>query len=191
MVDLVFVDTNILLDYLENRNKDIKEIFSKLLELNREGKIILATSIFNIAELLHKELDIAAYGQCVRKKMSYDEIMSLVRNRKTSYEKALVDCTGKLESRIRRLIEKNEITLLYLPDDMRNLDQLYDLGFKSYLASQDAIIVATAIANGVTYFLSKDGILIKKIKPDEIPYAYDLKKQEARQTLLDTVLKEL
>lgn len=191
MVDLVFVDTNILLDYLENRNKEVVEIFSKLIVLNKEGKIVLATSVFNIAELLHKELDIEAYGQCIKKKMSFDEIISLVRNRKTKYEKALENCRNKLESKIRRLIKTNELTLLYLPDDMQNVEQLYELGLESFLSSQDAIVVATAIANGVTYFLSKDSELVKKIKPSEIPYAYDLKKGEARVTLMDTVLKEL
>jgi predicted nucleic acid-binding protein len=189
MVDLVFVDTNILLDYLENRNKEVSEIFSKLIELNKEGKIVLATSVFNIAELLHKELDIAAYGQCIKKKMSFDDIISLVRNRKNSYEKVLENCRNKLESKIRRLIEKNDLTLLYLPDDMQNMENLYELGFSSYLSSQDAIVVATAIANNVMYFLSKDEVLIKKIKPNDIPYAYDLRKEDSRKTLNDTVLK--
>jgi predicted nucleic acid-binding protein len=189
MADLIFVDTNILLDYLENRNKEIEEIFSKLLYLSKKGKIVVATSIFNIAEVLHKELDITAYGQCMKKKLSYDDIMSLVRNRNTAFEEALVNCRNSLESKIRRLIETDNLVLLYLPDDVQNVEQLYELGLGSYLQSQDAIVLATAIANNATYFLSKDGPLVKRIKPSDIPYAYDLKKEESRKTLNDTVLK--
>ena len=189
MVETFFVDTNVLLDYLERRHEEIYKIVYELLRLSRKGKIILATSIFNIAELLEKELDIAFYGKCMMKKMSYDEIIRSVRGRKRLYEKTLENCKGKLESKVRKLIEQNDIVLLCLPDDVQHLDQVCDLGVNSYLSSQDVMIVTTALANSVTYFLSNDEELVRKLDQNGSIYVYNLRKDDQRETFCNTVLK--
>jgi len=185
------LDTNVLLDYLEKRHKEVYRVVFELLRLNRKGKITLATSIFNIAELLEKELDIAFYGECMRKKMSSDQIIRLARGRGGPYEKALENCRGKLESKVKKLIEKNDILLLSLPENIDPLEQVCDLGVNSYLSSQDVMIVTTALAYSVTYFLSNDKKLVRKLDQNGCFYVYNLRKDDQRETFCDTVLKVL
>lgn len=189
MIDIFFLDTNVLLDYLEKRHKEVYGVVFELLRLSREGKIILATSIFNIAELLEKELDIAFYGKCMRKKMSFDEIIRLARSKGGSYEKTLENCRGGLESRVKKLIENNDILLLSLPENIDLLEQVCDLGVNNYLSSQDVMIVTTALTNSVTYFLSNDQKLVKKLDQNGSIYVYNLRKDDQRETFCNTVLK--
>lgn len=189
MVDIFFLDTNILIDYLENRDEEVSDVVSKLLLLNKNGKIILATSIFNIAELLEKELEIAFYGQCIKRKMSSDEIYRQARSRQTFFEEALEKCRSKLESKVRKMIETNDITLLYLPEDVQHLEQVCDLGVNNYISSQDVMIVTTALANKATYFLSNDKELVKKLSQNGSLYVFDLSDERQRETFLDTVLE--
>jgi len=189
LIDTFFVDTNVLLDYLEKRHKEVYRVVFELLRLSREGKIILATSIFNIAELLEKELDIAFYSKCMRKKMSCDEIIRLAKNKGRSYEKTLENCRGRLESRVKKLIEKNDILLLSLPENIDPLEQVCDLGVNTFLSSQDVMIVTTALANSVTYFLSNDNELVKKLGQNGSFYVFNLRKDEQREIFCNTVLK--
>lgn len=189
LIDTFFLDTNVLLDYLERRNKDVQRIVSELLQLSKKGKINLATSIFNIAELLEKELDIAFYHKCMKKKMSCDEIIRLARNKGNSYERALESCRGKLELKVRKLIENNSLLLLSLPDDLDPIEQVWDLGVNRFLSSQDVMIVTTALAYNVTYFLSNDKQLVRKIGENGWFYVYDLREDNQRETFCNTVLK--
>ena len=72
--NLIFIDTNIMLDYIEKRHKKSKKILDKMIKLNKNGKIKLSTSIFNIAELLDVEFEINYFIDCINNKMSADEI---------------------------------------------------------------------------------------------------------------------
>ena len=78
MQQTIFLDSNIILDYLENRNREVREILSELLKLHKEGKCALTTSVFNIAEIIDKEFEINFYGWCLTEKMSYDEIVNKI-----------------------------------------------------------------------------------------------------------------
>jgi len=187
--DTFFLDTNVLLDYLEKRHNDVYKVISELLQLSKEGKIILVTSIFNIAELLEKELDIAFYNRCMKKKMSCDEIIRSAKSKGGSYERALENCRGRLESKVKRLIEDNKLLLLSLPDNLDPVDQVCDLVVNRFLSSQDAMIVTTALAYSVTYFLSNDKQLVEKIGKIGWFYIYNLRKDNQRETFCNTVLK--
>ena len=191
MVDVFFADTNVLIDYLEIRDNAVHNLFTKLLQLDKEGKIRLVTSIFNIAELIDKELDIAFYSKCMKQKMSCDEILRLARNRQGKYEEKMETCVTNVESKIRRFIEKNDLTLLCLSAEMLDLEQIFYLGIKNYIPSQDTMIVATALASKATYFLSSDEKLGKKLKVNDLFYVFDLGKEKQREIFRDTVLKAL
>jgi predicted nucleic acid-binding protein len=189
LTDTFFLDTNVLLDYLERRNREVFDVVSELLQLNKKGKIVLATSIINLAELLEIELDIAFYGKCMKKRMSYDEIMRHLRTRDRVFEMALDDCKIKLESKVKKLFDGNSILLLSLPDDSEPFEQICDLGLNQCLSSQDLVMITTALAYSMTYFLSNDEDLVKKISQQGWFYAVDLKKDNQRETFRNTVLK--
>ena len=70
MAQMVFLDTNVILDYLESRNQEVRDIIAQLLLLYKKGRVILATSVFNVAELVDKEFQIRFIGVCVNERMS-------------------------------------------------------------------------------------------------------------------------
>jgi predicted nucleic acid-binding protein len=187
--DTFFLDTNVLLDYLEKRHKEVYSVISELLKLNREGKITVVTSIFNVAELLEKELEIAFYRRCMKRKKSCDEIIRMARSRGVSYERALERGRGKLWEKVRKLIEDNEILLLFLPDYVDPFEMVFDLAINRFLSSQDLIVVTTAFAYSITYFLSNDKQLVKKLGEYGWFYVFNLREDKQRETFCNTVLK--
>ncbi len=74
MAETIFLDTNIMLDYIENRHQEVRDIIAQLLLFHRKNIIILSTSIFNLAELIDKEFEIHFIGSLLSQKLSYDEI---------------------------------------------------------------------------------------------------------------------
>jgi hypothetical protein len=40
MAQTVFLDTDVILDYLENRNKEVRDLVAQLLLLHEKGRII-------------------------------------------------------------------------------------------------------------------------------------------------------
>lgn len=190
MTYIIFLDTNVILDYLEDRNKDVSEVINQLLHLHKDGSLLLATSIFNIAELIESEFEIHFFGWCIKEKMSYDETIRKRRGNLRYYEMVSEKNRNKIEKKIRQFIEDNEIALLHLSiNDVEEFEEIYELTLNSYLSSQDAMITATAIANDVTYFLSNDRELVNKISQNGLLYAFNLHDPRQRETFLDNVLK--
>jgi predicted nucleic acid-binding protein len=189
LTNTFFLDTNVLLDYLEKRHEAVHKVVSELLQLNREGKVNLATSIFNLAELLDKELEIAFYLRCMKRRMSCDDIIKKARSRGAYYERALEKCRDKLWLRMRKLIEDNNFLILSLPDDIDPFEQICELGINRFLSSQDVMVVATALANSIPYFLSNDKQLVNKLSEHGWFYVYNLREDNQRETFCNDVLK--
>jgi predicted nucleic acid-binding protein len=67
MVQVIFLDTNVILDYLENRNQEVRDVIAQSLLLHKKGRIILATSVFNIAELIDQEFQNLFYKRMYKR----------------------------------------------------------------------------------------------------------------------------
>ena len=188
---VIFLDTNILLDYLENRDKEVKNLLKKLIRLHRRGKIILATSIFNIVELIDKEFEISFLGWCQRKRLSPDEAYRRVRAKGDRlFLQVAEDKRERIKSKISKFIEDNDILLLsFSSNDERGCDNVFNVVYEYKLSSQDALIVATAVINGVNYFLSNDNELITKV--DSLFNCFNLRDERQRRVFNDNVLKVL
>jgi len=188
MVQAVFLDTSVMLDYLENRNQEVRDVIAQLLLLHKKGRIVLATSVFNVAEVIDKEFDIHFMGWCMNERMSFDEI-----NARRKDEKLFREISEKnknnVEKRIKEFIFKNEIMLFTFSGDAPQYDELYNLIYQNQLQSQDALIVATALANKATYFLSNDSNLISKI--EGMLNTYNLRNENRRKAFHNDVVEAI
>jgi predicted nucleic acid-binding protein len=162
MVQVAFLDTDVILDYLENRNQEVRDIIAQLLLLHKKGRIVLATSVFNIAELIDKEFQIHFIGWCLKERMSYDEVISKLNKDEKLFKEVSSKNKEEVERRIKDFIFKKEIQILSLTGE-KEYEEIYNLIYERNLRSQDSLIVATALANKVTYFLSNDSNLISRI----------------------------
>jgi predicted nucleic acid-binding protein len=162
VVQVAFLDTDIILDYLENRNQEVRDIVAQLLLLHKKGRIVLATSVFNVAELIDKEFQIHFVGWCLKERMSYDEIISKLNRNEKLFKEVSNKNKEEVERRIKGFIFGKGIQILSLSGE-KEYEEIYDLIYERNLRSQDALIVATALANKVTYFLSNDSNLTSRI----------------------------
>jgi len=200
MAQIVFLDTNVILDYLEKRNRKVMDIVAQLLFFHQREKIILATSVFNIAELIDKEFEIHLIGNFVSERMSYDEILKRKNNKKLSREIATKN-RRSIERKIKDFIFDNQIRILPFSfvneneterdQESKTYDDLYSLIYEYQFSSQDALIIATALSNKVTYFLSNDGDIIGQINNNGLMDAYNLRDKNLREAFKNEVLDTL
>jgi len=188
MAQIVFIDTGVILDYLENRNAAVKSILEQLLYLHKNGRVVLATSVFNIAETIDKEFDIHFGGWGLTQKMSFDEISRMRRDRRL-----FAEVSGRNKSRVQKNVDRfasqNEITVFSLPPEAQQYEQLYNLIYRYQLQSQDALIVAAALANKATYFLSNDLELVRKTR--DVLDGYNLRDEGSLDAFRRTVLQAI
>lgn len=105
-----FLDTNIILDYIENRNRETASFVYGILH---NPNIKVSTSFFNLVETIDKIQEIRHIGKLiVENKYSFDEI---VRAKKT---KALSSSERKkIMDDINDFIHKNKIVVYMLPHE--------------------------------------------------------------------------
>lgn len=194
MAQIVFLDTNVILDYLENRNQDVRDIVAQLLLLHKKGKIVLATSVFNISEVIDKEFEIRFIGACVNERMSYDEIMGKLRGDKRLYRQIAEASKREIEKGLREFVFKNNIEIISPSfDDSKQYQELYNLIYDHQLRSQDALIVFTTLSNNATYFLSNDADLVNVISNSKLlsVYAFNLRDELQRKNFRNSVVEAL
>lgn len=188
MVQILFIDTSVILDFLENRNAEVKGIVEQLLDLHKNGRVILATSVFNIAEAIDKEFDIHFGRWGLNQRMSFDEISKARRNRR-KFTKFSERNKGRVQKKIEGFALENEIILFSVPPEAQQCEQLYDLICRYQLQSQDAFIVAAALSNKATYFLSNDSELIFNTR--DILDGYNLHDEKLRNAFRSDVLEAI
>lgn len=188
MMQTVFLDTNIVLDYLENRNQGVRDAVAQLLLLHKKGRLLMATSVFNVVELIDKEFEIGFIIACVGERMSYDEIISKVRKDRKLYRQVAEKKKNKVEKAISDFLFQNKIEVLSLRfKDSTSYEELYKLIYDYQLKLEDALIVATALANDATYFLSNDSDLVNVI--GDLLQCYNLRDNVQRESFHNDVLE--
>jgi len=187
LVEVYFLDTNVILDYLEKRNQDVSDIVAQLLHFHGKGRIIVATSVFNIAELIDTEFQIHFIGECINQRMSGDEIIGRLSRDKAMYKQIADTTKDKIAKGIQEFLTRNNIEVLSLDSKPQGLDDLYGLIYGNLLRPQDALIVACALSNNAAYFLSSDADLLDAI--GERLNGFSLRDKKQRETFRDNVLK--
>jgi predicted nucleic acid-binding protein len=188
MIQVAFLDTGVILDYLENRNQEVRDIVAQLLLLHKKGRIALATSVFNIAELIDKEFQIHFIGWCLKERMSYDEVISKLNRDEKLFKEISSKNKEEVERRIKDFVFKKGIQIFSLSGE-KEYEEIYNLIYERNLRSQDALIVATALANKVTYFLSNDSNLVGRI--GDLLDVYNLRDKSMLESFRRDVLEAI
>ena len=173
---IVFLDTCVMLDYLENRDRETAHFIQTLIE---NSQIELSTSIFNIIELLDKVQEIRHMAKLVtQNKLSFDEIARdrQVKKLTESERDAILEELEKFQ--------KNSKIIVYQIDKSAGYNKVIDLLSKINLKSQDALIVGSYATSEANMFISKDSNLIKNVKK-ELLEIYHIKND------LDKIKKKL
>ncbi len=194
MAETIFLDTNIMLDYIENRHQEVRDIIAQLLLFHRKNIIILSTSIFNLAELIDKEFEIHFIGSLLSQKLSYDEIYRKKYRDIRSYREFIERNKDIIKKRIDRFIFENNINILSLnldEEEFMSYKEIYELIYKYQLSSQDAFIVATALRNNIKYFLSNDDDLVNMLNNNGLIDAFNLRKESHRKNFKNYVIDNL
>jgi len=196
---IVIFDTNVLLDYAESRSKEVKNyINKKLLPLQRKNLITLGTTLYNLAELLDKEFEINLQLNFIKKKITPDEIIKKVKDRKglfnylqkfeDGFERTVKVCVNK---KVWNIINKLSIFCLhnFAEEDCELLEELIVEG---KLMSQDSMIVLTIFKFGnYTYFLTKDDGIINSPSANNYIQIYDMKNEDHRKELLEALKDDI
>lgn len=186
-LNIFFLDTNILLDYIEGRDGEIIKLLDYMINISRNKNILIATSIINIAEVLDKNIEISFNNHCMTLKLTNEEAKKQKGNFKF-YREISEKNRLNIENNLKKFIKKTNLEIFRIPCE-DDLNELYNLLYDNCLQSQDAVIVSTALFNESDYFLTKDRELINRIK-NKI-YAYDLGDDQERTTFINSVLKSL
>jgi len=194
MVQTIFLDTNIILDFIEKRNQEVGKIMEQLLLSHSQEKIALATSVFNLAELIDKEFEIHYIKHFISEGFSFAEIWEKKNNRK-EYREISVDNKQKVQKKVHDFLVSNQIQLLLIPfkkeDEELENSEIYQLIYEYQFRSQDALIVATALINKVTYFLSNDANIVNEINNHGLIDAYSLRDPKQRKDFKNNILDSL
>ena len=159
----IFLDTNILIDYFEMRDRKVVTFICNLIE---DENIEIITSIYNFVELIDKLQQIKHMGKLVLKKHSYDEIA------RSKIKDLTYDEREEITEDINKFIQEN-ISIEILSGDgyLTALDIISDFNIES----QDALIITAYLNSEAEIFLTKDENLLKEIRK-EISHCYHIKK---------------
>lgn len=181
----IFLDTNIMLDVIENRNYDVEQFITQLIEHHKNGEIQLSTSIYNITELLDKEFEISYFLECIKEKISGDVIIRK-RGSRLFYCERSIRNKDDIIKKVNSFLEHSELHIHTATLPIEQREMLYKLLGDRGIRSQDAIIISCALHNEADYFFTNDSNL-KNALP-EIIYAFDVSREQDRDTILRTVL---
>ena len=150
-----FLDTNIILDYIENRSRETVSFAYSLLH---NSDIKVSTSFFNLVETIDKIQEIRHIGKLiVENKYSFDEIIRAKKMKSLSASER-----KKIMDDINDFIHKNKIEVYMLPHE--DMDIVSDIIVNVNIESQDALIVGTYARSEAQIFISNDSNLIKNIE---------------------------
>ena len=193
---IIILDTNVILDFLEKRDKDVADFIRKLSVLNKRQLITLGTTIYNISEVLDKELEIKFQLELLKNRNSPDTIIRKVRNRRmysVEINKLGEDSIRKLFGSINKNLQKalSNFVIFWLQEfTVEDYKILEDLIIRGYLQSQDALMVLTVFKLGA-YLLSKDGYLLESPIVNNLVFIYDPSNHEQRRELLKEIGVEI
>lgn len=163
----VFVDTCVLLDYFENRDRQISCFVQSLID---NPKIELRTSWFNVIEMLDKIQEIRHMSKLVQKRFSFDEIARDRQNKQLSPTER-----QEILKELNDFLTESKIITFYFTK-VEGYHHVVNLLSKVDLKSQDALIFSMYLHTDSEIFISKDDKLIKNVKKEH-PNAFHAKNE--------------
>jgi predicted nucleic acid-binding protein len=151
---IIFLDTNVMLDYINSRDKKTIYLLNALKQAER---VTLTTSIFNMLELLDKHQELRHLSNLfIKQKYSFDEVLRNRREKQLSNEDR-DELTGDINDFM------NEFSIeVYKPVSESSYETILRILTEIPISSQDAMILGTYADSAAQMFLTKDGALLKE-----------------------------
>lgn len=194
---IILLDTNVLLDFIEGRDKETRDFVKKLTKEADKGKIELGTTALNISEVIDKELELSFQLMLLKKKRTADYIIRTTNNRR---ELARIigefnEKDGFYSTILKKLDKINKIKVFYancyVNEDFEEM--LRELILKGHLRSQDAFIVAMVYLISTSYqdafFLTTDRYLVESKVVDKYVKTFNPREEKYRIELLNFIKK--
>ncbi len=161
---ILYLDTNIILDYIRNRNSDSVA----LLEIIRKRRLKSWTSYYALLELTDKELENKWIWKRIQKGETFEDVL------RTRYPRKLLrdEMRAVYDEIIEKFMEdflESDIIFLNIPNS-DDWDSILDLMFQTNISVGDAIHVIAALSSNCNVFVTRDSHLrevIKEIKPKD------------------------
>lgn len=153
---LLYLDTNIFLDLIRNRNDDSVGLFQKI----KKGAYRTVTSFFTLLEFMEDEQKrVFAEREIVIRKQSFDDVRTRIHERDLR-KPELEGIKVNLEKKIYKpFVDTEKIEIRYL-DDV-GWDRAYELQSELNISSSDSIHLAIADILGCDVFVTNDSQLRK------------------------------
>lgn len=167
---LLYLDTNIFLDLIRNRNDDSIDLFRKI----KKGNYKTVTSFFTLLEIIEDEQKrVFAEREIMIRKRSFDEVRTRISQRdlrKTELEGIKII----LEKDIYKpFVDTEKIEVRYLDD--AGWDRAYELLSKLNISASDSIHLAIADKLDCDVFVTNDSqlktIASKFFKPAKMMFS--------------------
>gem|GEM_PF-2659198 len=173
-----YINTNIILDYIRNRNHDSV----LLMETIKRRKIQCFTSYYTILELIDREQE----NKWIWKRAQHGEALDdIIRRRypRELSEAELRDAFNEIENKFLKPFVDSDIVVVTVPLD-ESWDSLLELLQKGNFSIGDIFHLDAAIGNRCNIFITNDSQLVKMINETGLMSA-------ARPAELDKKLAEL
>lgn len=169
-----YVDTNVILDYIRNRNHDSV----LLLETIKRKKIRCWTSYYTILELMDREQENKWIWKRVQTGITLDDFLRHRYPRKLS-EAELHDVYNEVEDKFLKPFVDTDIFNVMVPFE-ESWDLVLKLLQRSNFSIGDAFHVDAALGSGCNIFITNDSGLVRMINetrliPASLPKELDKK----------------
>ena len=195
----VFIaDTNILIDFVERRNKSVVNSLKLLIRSSKKEVLILGTTIYNVAEFLDKMSCLVMMMRLLKKRYSPDYIIR-TSNNKSQYARTIArenidEAQFKIDV-LKKIWMVFDNFAVFLPSflDLKIVEEiklLEKLVVDNFIQSQDAMILhlvskINAISNFGAYFLTRDQYILDVAS--SYAYTLDPSKSDEVQRVLKSI----
>lgn len=185
---LLYLDTNIFLDLIRNRNDDSVELFRKI----RRGVYNTVTSFFTLLEIIEDEQKrVFAEREIMVRKRSFDEVRTGIYERDLR-EPELESIKIILEKGIYKpFVDTQKIKVVYLDD--AGWDRAYELQSELNISASDSIHLSIADILDCDIFVTNDSqlrtVASKFFEPSKMIFASSSETDE-KISALEKIRKE-
>lgn len=155
----LYLDTNVILDVLRDRQRHGKLASLELLERAKRDKWFVSTSPFAIMEILDVEQDDLFFQIKVSEGNTVGDVLRIRRQRDLSEERL-----DKISSRIHDKLRISYGYIDYWELDSQGFDHAVELARTTNISAPDCIHLATALELGCDVLVTTDEFFMKEAK---------------------------
>jgi predicted nucleic acid-binding protein len=152
-IDRIYLDTNVILDVIENRRTASLTLLRKVRELG----FYCCTSSFALCETIDKEQEFMHIGNMCKNKCTFDDLLRNKRNKELNTKERQIAI-----DRVGNFFATYPVVIFNIEGDTwdKAIEALQILN----VSASDSVQIATAIANKCSVFITNDEKLLNEAK---------------------------